>query len=121
MLAQIIALGLVLAAATYFMVNKIKTWADKQETNLQKWLDAWFVGSKVEIATFVIGALSGFLVKLLIILGGIDILMSWGLDLTPYQDIALWGYVVAGAISGFLSAIGVKFIHETRPTCPPEK
>jgi hypothetical protein len=116
MLLQIIALGTVLAAATYFAVDKIKKWAAAGTTNLQIWLAKWFVGTKVEIATFVIGALSGILVKVVIMLGGISLLLQWGIDLTPYQNIALWGYVVAGAISGFLSAIGVKFIHEATPT-----
>ena len=121
MFDQLLALAGVLALATFYVVAKVKAWADLNQTIFQKWLDQWFVGAKVEIGTLVVGAVCGLAVKGIILAGGLSRLTGWGLPLSGFESIALWGYVVAGAASGFVSAIGVKLLQKDTigPPVPP--
>ena len=94
MFGELFALAAAMAVTTGLLVNKFKT------LPIAKWFNevAW----RMEVASILIGGMLGAGCKLIIVLGGISILVSWGLHLELYAYISWFGFIVAGLFSGFM-------------------
>lgn len=108
MFVNFLALALAIAGATFYVIGKIKKFAEAGGNKLAIWLQGWFKGWHVEVSTFVVGLLTGLGIKAIILLGGLQWLIAQGIPVQGFESVTWAGYAIAGAISGFTSAIGVK-------------